>query len=471
MRAHEDYLETEAKKIADKARYTDPGRQATQIIEARNEARKRSRESNADRVHIVVDRQHYTELYYSKQTTCLGEHLTCSREDPSEPFPDGGIHLTTLMGCSSTAYDFFTLKPNETVLHLPVCYPRQHAFGQGFKTDRDYVEFVINNGPENIEETGLAYLRHKEDQMAFIRDEEITLYLIPWLSEMEKYLKNEHRASGEEQSDLPRITIPEDLLQKIHLYNVMLQLGISMRFKQPLIDSLILQMYETRLQKCHLDTLEMTVARFYSHGVPILDPVLNHLVGTYALRTRDDREHPALDEKQRVLQKLPEEDEAREREKGQLYLEAKPERGWLEYQTQLSDERRFIKRRRVDDTVIQPPKLEVIGHCIRHWSGIRRSGNTAAAHTGYPLNVGRVLKYYRRRATSPIRINDKADYPTYRLHCMRDNHGNRIDPGLPGTGTVQGPVPTGGAGTIPAQAAAPIGVAATGGKNAEEVEA
>ncbi|KAF1935645.1 hypothetical protein EJ02DRAFT_428249 [Clathrospora elynae] len=96
--------------------------------------------------------------------------------------------------------------------------------------------------------------------------------------------------------------IPADLLEKIHLYNAMLQLGLPKFVQLPLIDTLVLQMYKTNLSACHLDTLEITIGRFYSRGVAILDPVLNHLIGTYYFHSLADCTHPEPTRKETTTQ-------------------------------------------------------------------------------------------------------------------------------------------------------------------------
>jgi hypothetical protein len=158
--------------------------------------------------------------------------------------------------------------------------------------------------------------------------------------------------------------------------------------------------------------LEMTVCRFYSRGVAILDPVINHFIGTWPLRSSADRQNAEPPQKLRVLLKEPQ----HEQEAEKTYLPHGADRKWLDFKELPAHRKDFP-----EDTVSLPPRLEVLGHCIRHWSGIRRNGSTAAAHTGFPLNVGRVTKYYRRQRTNPIRTeeNDEqlnyVDYSTYRL--------------------------------------------------------
>jgi hypothetical protein len=222
--------------------------------------------------------------------------------------------------------------------------------------------------------------------------------------------------------------IPEELLNKIHLYNAMLQLGLPSFIQRPLIDKLVDQMYRTNLNACELEILEITVGRFYSQGVPVLDPVLCHFVGTYPLRMLQDRQisrrlevpkvvdgHNDQSTDQREEPEAPRNTDAPPKGETEKTEKANTEginEHWdltLQFDFSESD-RRYLdfaeyrggRRDFPHDTFVLPPKLPVLGHSIRHWSGIRRNGNTAAAHTGLPLNVGRVLKYHRRSSGDRI---------------------------------------------------------------------
>lgn len=417
VKAQEEHLEDEEQKFASVQLFTPQNN----IADKRDRA---AHEVKDTRVRIVVDPQTYYELYYSMYTSLVGEQLVPHVEEEWKSTA-AGLDRRTLMKCSSTAYDFFTFEPEAKELHLPVCYPRKHM-DLGFeKQTEKYAEIQVN-WEGHINTTDLAYINQPDDQLAWIRHDEITNYLIPWLTTMEEALKKKEQPLHE----YPKFDIPPTMLEKIHLYNVMLQMGIPRFFQQPLIDDLILQMYKTNLKQCHLSTLELTVGRFYSRGIAILDPVMNHFIGTYAFRSPEDRgdAEPLDEDKDGVLIPLPREKDTRKNVEQQFYLTHRPARTWLTYQ----DERPGRGGEYDSDTVLHPPKLEVIGHCLRNWSGVRRSGSTAAAHTGYPLNVGRVKKFYRRRATSPIRNQnsreriDVADYSTYRLHNL-EYKGRAVD--------------------------------------------
>jgi hypothetical protein len=392
MKAHEGYLEQAARKKAE-----DPHNRYEEQIEVAKAKDPNARDARDISVYIVVGVQgEYRELYANEFSALMDNVLEgFVSSTASGRLPPEGLDRRTLMRCSSLADDHFTFEPRATELHLPVTYPRHHLNRQ--------------------------YYDRKDDQMAYVREEEITAYIIPWLNEMESKLDN----PAIELEDLPQIGYPDLLLGKIHLYNVMLQLGIASRFQRPLVDALILQIYQTNLNECHLDTLEMTVCRFYSRGVAILDPVINHFIGTYSRRTTADRANPKPLDALRILPDVPTEDN---RTDDIRYLPVGTTREWLEFRNVRPDPRLDYP----DDTVSLPPRLEVLGHCIRHWSGLRRNGSTAAAHMGFPLNVGRVFKYYRRRPTSPVhsvwgsryRNRHYADYSTHRLKKVKHFHEN-----------------------------------------------
>jgi hypothetical protein len=191
-------------------------------------------------------------------------------------------------------------------------------------------------------------------------------------------------------------------------------------------------MYPKNLNACHLELLKMTVGRFYANGVAILDPVLSHLVGTYSFRSLQDRQDPGEEEAAPEVSMIDVEDlsaipaEEQFIESGRPFEFSTSQRRLLEF-TEHPGGRKDYPR----DTFVLPPKLPVLGHNIRHWSGGRRNGSTAAATTGYPLNVGRVKKYYRRRAAHEIRTTyrnrDWLEYGTYRM--KDEEHYHRHPPG------------------------------------------
>ncbi|KAF1919054.1 hypothetical protein BDU57DRAFT_568071 [Ampelomyces quisqualis] len=232
------------------------------------------------------------------------------------------------MRCSSFADDFFTFEPNATSLHLSVCYPRQHISGCSREQFHDL--YRGQGEPLNWDMT-MNYRPQVDDQLAYIREREITKYIIPWLKNMEKALIRSPAARQNSKA---------------------------------------------------------------TAGTKILDDANQD-------KAQDDL---AFENK---------------------YWPMGSTREWLVYSTMEAGRRDYP-----DDTISLPPRLEVIGHCISNWSDVRRNGNIAAAHTGFPLNVGRVNKYYRRRATSPIRKEANPihgprnfeDYSTYRLHHLKYFH-------------------------------------------------
>jgi hypothetical protein len=384
IKAHDDYLEQKARQEAENFWYTDQ----IDIVKLKDSE---AREKVDERVTIVVDKQSYAELYYSGLDPMLrGRELSLCKERDSAPLPKQGLDRRTLMKCCSLADEFFTFNPNAATLHLPISYPRKHNNEGSFKERSPPLENHVSTEDKAARK---QHLPQVDNQMAYIRDDEIKTYLVPWIMKMEKVVNK--LPTKTPMNKLPRIQTPNDLLNKIHLYNVMLQLGIPSFFQQPLIDALVLQMYQTNLNQCHLDTLEMTVCRFHSRSVAVLDPVINHLIGTYSLRPLADRQQAKAPQALQVLSNSPvKEDSLKDKDK---YLPNGTQRKWLEFSELNADRKDYP-----EDTISIPPRLEVLGHSIKHWSGVRRNGSTAAAHTGFPLNVGRVFKYYRRQPTNSI---------------------------------------------------------------------
>jgi hypothetical protein len=415
VKAHEDYLEREAARHA-----TTPNIQYEDQIEVCKKHTPAAREQEKT-ARIIIDPQVWYTLYFKDHGTLWEEIPDFQRPDPSEPIPEKGVDRATLMKCSTYTDEYFRYHPDEVELHLPICYPRVHSCGQ--------------------------YQHRDDDQMAYIRGDEIENYIVPWLHEMKSHLQTIRGSKGKEKErpivkyrkdedgnisgynpvfdfEVPAVKIPKDLLEKIHLYNCMLQLGLPSFIQRPLIDALVAEIYRTPLQECHLEVLEMIVARFYSLGVAVLDPVLSHLVGTYAFRSIEDRQHgrpeenadrnAAPDTTPSAEDLTPQSvaDDFKATENAFDFSQSK--RQLLTYSDHPGKRLKYP-----NDTFILPPKLPVLAHSIRHWSNVRANGSAAAATTGYPLNVGRVKKYYRRRAASPIctqvRNRDWVEYGTYRL--------------------------------------------------------
>lgn len=474
MIAHEKYLESQARRLANKLWYTDQ-------IEICNG---KTRPASTNNVRIVIDEQDFLTTYGYKEGSCW-EALAFN---PHPETIELSVERNTLMLCSTFAAELFTFEPDNDEIHLPVRYPRRHDSGS------QAPDPAASHGEGNVVMDNKRYTSKIEDQMAFIRRDEIEKYIVPWLEKVEKFVfdskkkaaskkkqvdqensetSQSHEAPGIPNKSLNRkkrikklmkddpdggesfyMPIPETLVEKIHLYNAMLQLGLPKFVQQPLVDALILHMYKTDLKLCHLDLLEMTLGRFYSRGVAVLDPVLCHLIGTYAFRTIDDRKKPKPPPSARHTgpprEFDPDAPEVKEnagdpKREDDAYEGPtnfrKTKRKYLDYAEEPAIERTDFP----GDTFIMPPELPVIGHSIRHWSGVRQNGSTAAAHTGFPLNVGRSKKFVRRDAVDAIHGDDVIEEETNRLKDVEYYWANRpgrpiIDvDALPGPASVHNP--------------------------------
>lgn len=377
-KVHDDYLEDEAKKNSEDVnnRYKDQ-------IEVCN-----AHDANAGRqknlqCFITIKEQKFARLY--TRSGCAVENIPEFDTEAKENIPNKGLDRRTLMKCSALADEYFRFNPKANTLFLPVSYPRQHLNSMYYGT-RGMNEYNAAY-PKPIE-PGKKYKYQYDEHRAHIRAREIECYIIPWIREMEKVVNNkEEKNQNIEPKKLPKIERPKDLLEKIHLYNAMLQLGLPDFIQKPLIDALIQQMRQTKLQDCHLSTLEITICRFHSLGIPILDPVLSHFIGTFSERELSDRQNPesSIDRKKR--KKMPKHD--REDSDTIYYYRAGLKRELLNYTSFRVGRKRYRR-----DTALVPPELEVLGHSIRHWSGVRRDGSTSAVQ--YSLNVKRVEKSNRK---------------------------------------------------------------------------
>jgi len=191
-----------------------------------------------------------------------------------------------------------------------------------------------------------------------------------------------------------------------------------------------MQMYKTKLNACHLATLEHTVGRFYSRGIAILDPVLCHFIGTYPRRTLQDRRNvrpppesdtESSDDTDKTGEQLPEEAQDADNQSGEEPPTSVPAPKPFDFK---NSERKYLThwphpagraKPYDEDTYLLPPELPVIGHSIKHWSGVRKNGSTAAAHNGFPLNIGKYKKFIRRNATDVLNVDDHYEEETNRL--------------------------------------------------------
>ncbi|KAF2875644.1 hypothetical protein BDV95DRAFT_562320 [Massariosphaeria phaeospora] len=373
---HELRLEKQAKKHAETYGYTDQKEIAEQLSSQPS--------ANEEYVYFIVDEQKFRTLYSKEggdQTRYETDHkfpdldlhggrIARFERQGTQPFPTDGVHKKTLMKCSSLAHEFFSFDPLAKELHLPVKRARRH---------------VANTK---------TYYDHHHPQMALIRSKPIERYIIPWIDRMRR--REEAYEKDKQKTKLPEIALPRRLFSKIHLYNAMVQLDMPKFAQKNLISALCTEMYEKDLSQCELDALEITIGRFNSNAVGILDPVLNFFVGTYALRTLSDRQNH-----------LP----SNTREHKRAYMPR-----FLRYTNRKATPR--------DDTIIVPPKLPVLGHSIKHWSGLRGDDDAAAARTDFPLNVGKMKKHWRRSSTESIRDEEKdennvvryTEWSTYPFH-------------------------------------------------------
>jgi hypothetical protein len=441
--AHENYLEQEARKKA----------LADGYVEQIDFCRQRRTAPSADPVRFIIDSQRFKTLYcwWKNGEGSDWKNIDGFRQDGDHEIM-ADIDRDTLRKCSTFADEYFRNNPEQNRLHLPVRYPWQHVWNQGNMPSEDFQK----DNPGRVAVTDKRHIYHTDAQMAFIRPDEIERYVIPWLkkvqdSEAAQEKKNEKgkapAVSGSKkrkwtsESDSMAspngtlaMNIPRDLLGKIHLYNAMLQLGLPKFVQLPLIDAIVLEMYERKLSQCELDTLEITIGRFYSRGVAVLDPVLNHLIGTYAFRTQDDRRQPQSSADARIpgeeaLEKSStdksgktdkpahmkradgtHENIAEDGAEPESVDFSKTKRKYLEYAEQEVDRGVYT-----GDTYLLPSELPVIAHSIKHWSGVKKNGSTAAAHTGFPLNVGRYKKFTRRDGPTAIDLEEYVEYETNRL--------------------------------------------------------
>ena len=221
---HDQYLDDEARKAADHYRYIEQ-------IDVYNQTRA---DASADDVKIIIDEQEYRTLYCEREG--YWETIKKFRRKTSYTIPTT-VDRATLRKCSTFADDHFTYNPGAKTLHLPVRYPRQHYAALGERT----IQYFNDN--YNCCVNGKRLAEQPDDQMAFIRPEEIEVYVIPWLQKVQEQNNREEDESDKEDDARPpkktkrarkptgpdgavTMGIPIALDDKIHLYNAMLQLGL-----------------------------------------------------------------------------------------------------------------------------------------------------------------------------------------------------------------------------------------------------
>ncbi|KAH6875613.1 hypothetical protein BKA58DRAFT_467384 [Alternaria rosae] len=410
---HDQYLDDEARKEADYYRYIDQ-------IDVYNQ---KTADASTDNVEIIIDEQRYRTLYCERGGS-YWEFIKKFRQNAAYTIRTT-VDRATLRMCSTFADEHFAYNPGVKTLHLPVRYPRQHHAALG-ETPTQYF-----NDNYNYCVDGKRLAEQPDDQMAFIRPKEIKKFIIPWLKRVQRRPLDLVKPDG-----AIVMGIPPALEGKIHLYNAMLQLGLPKFVQLPLIDAIVMEMYNNRLNACHLATLEHTVGRFYSRGVAVLDPVLCHFIGTYPHRTSQDRRDvkpstesgtKSSDDMDDPDEQPPEEAQGVDNQSGEEPPSPSPEpesnfdfknseRKYLGYHDQPAGREIPYDK----DTYLLPPELPVIGHSIKHWSGVRWNGSTAAAHNGFPLNIGKYKKFIRRNATDAINGNDYLEEETNRLADQSD---------------------------------------------------
>jgi len=221
---HDRYLDEEARNLADHYRY----------IEQIDICDQKSADASTDNVQIIIDKQEYRTLYCERE----GYWETIKKFRQKTSYNDlSAVDRATLMMCSTFADDHFRYNPGAKTLHLPVRYPRQHQAGLGDRTNQ-----YFNDNYESCVD-GKRLAEQLDDQMAFIRPEEIEEYIIPWLQKVQEQSNREEDEPDKEDDARPpkktkrarkptgpdgavTMRIPDALDDKIHLYNAMLQLGL-----------------------------------------------------------------------------------------------------------------------------------------------------------------------------------------------------------------------------------------------------
>ncbi|CAA9958877.1 hypothetical protein PTMSG1_02410 [Pyrenophora teres f. maculata] len=423
--AHEAYLENLAQQAADSKKYVD---------QVHDYNRRNAPPHNGNQVEIIIEMQRFRTVWSHREGSDW-EYLNAFNHDQVRI---RHVDRATLRFVSSLADDHFRCNPGAHQISLPVRYPRMHIPGTSGWSDEGFAESY----PQVII-PGLRLAYTDDSHMAYIRSEEITKFIIPWLGMVKEIVNPGKHNKGKGPADvpnqqnptpsapitLPQIQMPEDLLGRIHLYNAMLQLGLPKPIQKPLIDALVLQMYQTNLNACHLDALEMTVGRFYARGLPILDPVLNHFAGTYAFRRPEDRRNPGSTSLKTHNEEEPPPTIAKRGFTELDRADGSPPSVSAEVDFRISHRKYLnyaaqpVTRQDVNDTYELPPVLPVLGQTIRHWTGVRKNGSTAAAFTGFPLNIGKGKRFTRTPTVA------RTEEETVTHHLIHQEAYLRNDPG------------------------------------------
>ncbi|ORX96119.1 hypothetical protein BCR34DRAFT_593946 [Clohesyomyces aquaticus] len=351
-------------------------------------------QSNGRRVRLIVERQTLRKPYANREKGDAWQGGWNNTSDEGIRYPAAIaqsyivrqvtqetktelIGRQVLMRYSSLAQEHFTFNSKAHTLNLPARYPRDNkqAFeGGGYRA------------PHMCSNVHTAYIDPKT----------VTSIVFPWFQEAERLLKEEPTESP------PPFGIPESLDGAINLYNVLLQLGMHDYLIRPIATHIIHEMHRLPLLECELLLVEHTVARFYARGLPILDPVINHLVGTYHSRT--------LTDKQSV-------------------------HALISYTPQTTDRNnKDLPGKFLPDDIhpVPPEECPVLAHCFRHWSGVKlpeaadwteeeEEKSTRNATEGFPLNVG--VMYYEHRRGYPSETAEPVLLQRERVVNLGAGHG------------------------------------------------
>ncbi|PSN67645.1 hypothetical protein BS50DRAFT_620163 [Corynespora cassiicola Philippines] len=416
-------------------------------------------EAGYPRVQFVIEPQSFRTLYSVPTSVAegyghdpdqypeiYGNHIPEFDSVGKWPFPPQGVDKAVVMRYCGAAEEQLLLNPTSKNVTLPIRWPRRHdsaKYSQGEHVagiDAGVIEKFIVPWLLEIEE--VQKHRAERERRRKRREREVhspgrpvsrTFFgeTLTWdiLPKPEEVPDSEDERMGgekkprinaevrrrktvlediEEESDLDEDDVPENdndlpaddgttprinidktssLAEMIHLYNAILQLGIHMSEQRALAEKIVHEMSQRDYKDCELTLIELTIGRFYSRSVGVLDLVLNHVVAMHAQRRRDDRANPES------LKDI--EDNLR---RGGANIDpdgSNPQ--YLEYSSTNAGRQDYP-----DDTVVVAPKLAVVGHNVKHWSGIRSDGNTATAYHGLPLNNGSDTRYIRESATEPF---------------------------------------------------------------------
>lgn len=266
------------------------------------------------------------------------------------PKDEDPLDTETLIFCSNETRHLFEGDSKLAEVRLPAEYSRKH-----YENTRGY-----------------TWRHDVDDYYSYVQPAAIQKYIVPWLRKMEQIKTNGGKFNMEGKVNikdgsglLPQIEIPrgpDQMEDRIHVYNSMLHLGILKYFQEPLIAELCDDVYNNKIKDSHLELLDITIGRFNSQAVAVLDPVLCCFTGAFNKRVRKER---------LLIQPNP------------ANPDGSVSSGTLKY-GHLKVPRRLGETPGPNDTPIIGPGLPVLGHCLRHWSLVDEKGDRTG--TGYPLD-------------------------------------------------------------------------------------